>query len=101
MNEVTLTWENKNNDLDAHQRIKSFFEDNHLICEETKEGLYITCNDKKNAFSYIWWCMMELAKHVWFRNVVQSCVWTDGYEAEDVILSTEELIAEGKMDLYE
>ena len=101
MQDITLTWENANVPSEIRERVQKCFEDNHLNCKITQTGLYITCDDEKNAFSYIWWCMMELAKHVWFRNVVQSCVWTDGYEAEDVIISSRELIAKGEMDLYE
>ena len=99
MDRVTLTWENKNNDLDAHQRIKSFFEDNHLICEETKGGLYITCNNEEKAFLYMWSAMYELAKNEWFRDTVKSCVWKDGREMEDVIKSTEGLFVDGKIQL--
>lgn len=101
MDRVILTWKNKNDDLEVHQQIKKFFEINHLECKETEDGLYITCNDKKNAFSYMWLCMIELANHLWSRKVVKSCVWTDGFESEDVIVSSRELIAKGEMDLYE
>ena len=100
MSEITLTWKrDNNNDLETRERVKKYFESNHLNCQETSDGLYITCDDENKAFSYMWDAMYNLAKNDWFRDAVKSCVWRDGDEAEDVIKSTEGLFVNGKVQL--
>ena len=99
MSEITLTWKRDNNDLETRDRVKKYFEDNHLNCNKTSDGLYITCDNEEKAFLYMWGAMYELAKKDWFRATVKSCIWKDGNEMEDVIKSTEGLFVNGKVQL--
>ena len=101
MNEVVLTWKNANISLEIRQRVQNYFEINHLNSKVTETGLYITGDDEKNTHSYMWIAMYDLVKCNWFRAVVQSCVWTDGFRSEDVIKSCVELIANGKLKTHD
>lgn len=101
MNEVTLTWKNGNIPLETRQRVQNYFEINHLNCKVTETGLYITCDNEKKAYSYMWIAMYDLVKCNWFRAAVQSCVWRDGFLSEDIMKSCVELIANGRLKTHD
>ena len=112
-NEIKIFWDMENNDLETRKRVKEYiinfpanshcFKDCKLNCKEYNNGLHITgaIKDENKIFNCMWRIMRTLAPCRWFRSVVKKCVWTDGYNYDELISSSAESIKEGYMKLHD